>query len=352
MAETETVVETPAAPEESIEAYFARANAAEKAGTLAEVDAATEAVSDSAENLAATAEEPPAEAVAKVEEPVKPAKKPRNDPQARIDQITAKQKEAERKAEEAERRAAQLERDLAAARQPAKVEPVQAPTTATAAAFPDYGSWAQRQGNGDKTYEDYLEARLEHKIETRQRAEQQTKAEAAAVERLETSNAAFRERLTASIKDEPEFLNTVDRRLTEAVRYSAFVQAPDGKWYERGTGQPLPPPTFANWLSEQIFTAENPKVLLRHLSDVQEVQRLSTLQPEEVLRILARLDVSPADSAATRGPAKQSPKSQAPAPIQPLGTAPAISDETDESDLPIEQFVRKGNARDRKAGRF
>lgn len=57
-------------------------------------------------------------------------------------------------------------------------------------------------------------------------------------------------------------------------------------------------------------------------------------------------------AAATSGPARTPNISHAKAPIKPLGTAPAVNEDVDEADLPIEQFISRGNARDRAAGRY
>lgn len=335
MNEQAAVVETPVV-EESFEAYVTRANAAEQTGTL---DAA---------------ETPVAEAVAVVEDPAvaetaKPKGKPRSDPQARIDQAIAQKSDADRRAQEADARAARLEAELAATRAP-KAAPV---AEVAAPAFPEYGEWAAKPGNETKPYEAYIDARTDWRYDQRQRAEQTTKAEQAIMQRLDASNTAFRDRLTKDIADEPEFLETVDSRLAEAPRLSAFVRRPDGAFVERGTNRPLQAPTFVNFLSEQIFLAEHPKALLRHLSDPQEVQRLATLPPDEVIRALAKLDVPSVPAAAsTRGPAQKAQKSQAPDPITPLGSSPLGTADEPGDDEPFEQFVRRENARDRKAGRL
>jgi hypothetical protein len=328
---------TPAV-DESFEAYFSRANVAEKTGALDTVTPAVEPVTEPVET-----DTPPVEAVAE-----KPKGKPRNDPQARIDEITAKQKEAERKAQEADAKAARLEAELAAARAP---KPAAQPVTEAVETFPEYAAWAAKPGNETKPYEDYIDARTDWRYDQRQRADRESQAEMVAIRTLDASNAAFRERLTAAIADEPDFLDTVDSRIADAPRLSAFKRLPNGSYVERGTNRPLPAPTFANFLSEQVFKSESPKAVLRHLSNVQEVQRLATLPPDEVIRVLARLD-TPTPAAAERGPAQTPPKSQAPAPVQPLGSSASVTDDGDEADLPVEAFIKKGNARDRKAGRL
>lgn len=336
---TETIV-----PTESFEQYFTRANVAERDGTLSTLaEPEPPPVVPDAEPV--EPETPPVEAVA---EAVK-VKKPRNDPQARIDEITAKHKEAERQAQAAVERAERAERELAATRAP-KAEPVK---PVAAPAFPDFATWSAQPGNDAKPYEDYIDARTDFRYEQRQHADQEQRATAQARQHLDTSNAAFRERLTEQTQDEPDFLDSVDPKLLDAPRLSSFGKKADGSWYDLTTGQPTPPPTLGSFLIEQVFQSEHPKALLRHLSDLSHAdrQRLATLPPDQLVWQLAKA-VLTTTPAASSGPAPVVPKtSRAPDPIVPLGSSPVVSDDVDETDLPLEQFIRRGNARDRKAGR-
>lgn len=342
MAETETVVDTPT---ESLEAYFTRANVAEKDGTLALVDN-PEAVTDPVDAVAAepVVDEP------KVE-PLKAKGKPRNDPQARIDQAIAQKGEAERTAADAVARAAQLERDLAAARQPAKpTQPIPPPA---AAAFPDFATWSATAGNETKPYEDYIDARADFRYEQRQQQDRHALQERQAVQSIQASSAEFSKRLTEQTADDPKFLETVNPRLLDAVRIGAYAKRADGTHYDRTTGETLPPPTFANFLMEQVFRSEVPKALLHHLSNVQEVQRLATLPPEEVIRAIAKVEaLATGPAAADRGSAPVPKKSAAPDPMVPLGSSPVQSGDEPSDDEPLDTYIRRENAKDRKAGRL
>lgn len=340
---TETIV-----PTESFEAYFTRANVAEREGTLstlAEPEPPPVVVPEPVEP-----EVPPVEAAA---EPVV-AKKPRNDPQARIDQAIGKQREAERVAKAAVDRAAQLERDLAAREQP---KPAAAPVAVATPAFPDFGTWAARPGNEAKPYEDYIDARTDFRYEQRQQRDQQTESTRRAIEHIDTTSAAFTAKLKAEVEQDPEFATSVDPLLIDAHRSGAYgtcyTQNSKGEWSDRRTGEVVPPPSFASFLMEQVYQSDQPKALLLHLSRLpyDERQRLATLPPDQVIRALAKIEAS-VPVAAVRGPAQVPPViSQAPEPITPLGSSPVVRDDTDEADLPLEQFIKRGNARDRKAGR-
>lgn len=342
----EQVVET-AAPvvEESIEAYFTRANDAERTGEpMAETPAAGAAVAETdGDKAPVAAVEPKPEKVAK----------PRNDPQARIDQAIAKQRETERLAKEATERADRAERELAATRQPKPDAPK--PAAAAPAAFPDFASWSAQPDHAQKSYEDYIDARTDWKYDQRQQADRAAAADAHAAQTLTESNTAFRERLSAAIADEPNFLETVDSRLLDAPRIGAYVAKTDAsghtRYFDRITKEALPPPSFASFLVEQVYKSDAPKALLRHLSNEQEVQRLATLPPDEVIRSLAKLEHQ-ASAAASRGPAREpKPKSHAPDPITPLGSSASVPD-TDEADDTLETYIHRENARDRKAGRL
>ena len=97
--------------------------------------------------------------------------------------------------------------------------------------------------------------------------------------------------------------------------------------------------------------AQGDEIMVYLVNNPQVAQRLTTLNPSEQVGeiggIVAELKLR-AD-AASRGPARASSMSNAKPPIKPLGSSPAVSDDDDGSDeenLPLSQFVRKGNARD------
>lgn len=84
-------------------------------------------------------------------------------------------------------------------------------------------------------------------------------------------------------------------------------------------------------------------------------QRLTTLHPVEQIGQIGEIvgELKAQAHAASSGSAVPArPVSQAKAPIQPLGTSPVATSPDPDDDEPIEQFVRRHNAADRKAGRL
>lgn len=107
-----------------------------------------------------------------------------------------------------------------------------------------------------------------------------------------------------------------------------------------------------NVMADEVIHSSDPSGLLLFLNDhPDDHQRLLTLQPRDLVReigkITARLE------AASTGPAPKSLiVSAAKPPLKPVGGSPVVSDDdADESDLPLEEFVRRGNARDRSPSR-
>jgi len=353
----EQVQESPVA-EESIDAYIARENALER-GLDAPVDDVP--VLDQAPEP--KAEEPSAEGEPKAEPEPKAAAperdeqgkfkgKPRNDPRARVEQATAKEAQAKRERDEAIARIQALETELQTLKTPKPAAQPVAPAAQPVAGFPDYQTWASQADNAQKTYEDYLEARVEHRFEQRERAKQQQEAQARYAQADAQRMSDFTTRLQTAVADDEQFWNRVDPKLTDTPRLSVLVQTPHG-WIDRTTGRQTPPPTFTNWIVDQVIECEHPHVVLEALSDPQTFQRLATLPPAKVLRELAKLDVKPAPAAAVpRGPARKPVTSTAPDPYTPLGSSPVASADEPGDDEPIEKYIARTNAQDRKAGRF
>lgn len=92
--------------------------------------------------------------------------------------------------------------------------------------------------------------------------------------------------------------------------------------------------------------------IMVHLVNHPEIaQRLTTLNPIDQIGQIGGIaaELKLRADAAVRGPARSSSISNAKAPIKPLGSSPAVSDDDDGSNdenLPLSQFVRKGNAKD------
>jgi hypothetical protein len=270
--------------------------------------------------------------------------KPRNDVQARIDQAIKSQRDAERRAEAAERRAQELEAARKPETPPPQPKPPQPPPPPQAAADPDdpepdpENLAVYADGQFDRKYlkdQARWEARQEYKAA--ELARQRFTAEQARTRELETHATKFTERLTAADAEDPGFMDRVHPKLAGAKPISALAPG------ER--------PTFANFLAEQVFRSEHPRDLMLHLSDEAEVQRLATLPPDDVIRDLARFEAR-LGAASPAAPAPSVAVSHAKPPIQPLGSSPHAADPTELSDdLPIEEWIKRGNAKDRASGR-
>ena len=115
--------------------------------------------------------------------------------------------------------------------------------------------------------------------------------------------------------------------------------------------------TVYNAIAEEVLRAENGPQLLKYLSENfdTEFQRLASLQsPDDLRWSMARLQ-GRLDAASSIGPASQPrPISSAKPPIKPMGSAPSAGDDDELSDdLPVEEYIRRANHRDRvqRAGR-
>jgi hypothetical protein len=250
--------------------------------------------------------------------------KPRDDPQARIDQVIARQREAERRAMEAAERADKAERELQALRAP-KTEAAKPET------FPNYQTYLQTNPNA--SLEDWLDARDEWRDTRRDAA---LSARAAEAKRLETFNQHF-EKFTERVAGlDHDTLARIEPKLLYGPQAIPISALPPGQQ-----------PTFGNFLAEIVLKSEHPKDLLLHLSDRTIVQRLATLPPDDVIRELARFEarLEAADSGPV--PMAKPSVSQAKKPIQPLGSSPQAPDPNEvDDDTPVEQWITKRNAHD------
>lgn len=253
------------------------------------------------------------------------AKGKRQSIQARIDEITG-----EKYATARERDAAVKERDTlraelealkaggASSERPAKVEqPAAAAAPAkvggvdvAAAKFPKYAEWLQAGNDGE--LEDWVDARDAWK-EART-----TQANAVEAERREHSRqftataSTFNERMAPVLEADPEFYERIDPRLTETPAMSALP---------KGTK-----PTLGNFLVEQVLRSEFPKALMEHLSEKKVIQRLVTLQPGDIIREIAKFELSLGGAAArSTGPAARATDDDEDEESSPAAAAPLTS---------------------------
>lgn len=274
----------------------------------------------------------PAEDVAPIEAKTEPKPKPRNDPQARVEQATAKEAAAKRERDEAKAEAADLKARLAALEAKApKAEPkpvVAADPEPTVDQFDSYEKFVKAQARWEARQEI-----VQQEAERQQHAARQQREYA-----IREVDRQFGERYGAILAKDPEFPSKVDARLLNTPRMGVLDDPSKA--------------TFGNFLVEQVFQSEQPEALLLHLSDPQVVQRLATLPPNQVIRELAKVELS-VTAASPTGPAVKTPAiSRAKPPIQPVGSSPLAADANEISDdLSVDEHIKRMNARDRAARR-
>ncbi len=145
--------------------------------------------------------------------------------------------------------------------------------------------------------------------------------------------------IATAVQQDPEFLSKVDPRLMQTKALSAL--GPDDR------------PTFGNFLVEQVFKSDHPAKLMLHLTDA-EVTRLARLDPDRVIRELARIEYD-LNGATSRPAAQATPTSHAKPPVKPLGGSPPIdADEPPGDDASDDEHLayynRKDLARQRRRG--
>lgn len=273
-------------------------------------------------------------------EPVKP--QPRSNPEDRVRQATGETARYRRELDAANAELARLRATPAPhVERLAEKAPAGWERFKTMPGAPRLGEF-----EGETAFEDFLVAQsafvAEKFYETRQATErqsaQQSQQEAAEMEHYR----GFEKKLHEAVAADPDFLSTIDPRLTDTYRLSML---PAGQT-----------PTFGNWLVEQIYRAEPVKELLVHFSNETEVQRLMTLQRErgtdaatrEFMRLEARLSPAAAPAPSTPAP-KPTLVSHAKPPIRvERGSAQVGSDGPpgdDASDADHEAYYAKVRAK-------
>lgn len=246
----------------------------------------------------------------------------RHDPIARVEQAIARQREAERRADAAERKALDLEAKSK------KTPEVETP----AAKFAAWDTWSAE--HADASYEDYLDARADFRLEQRESAKKQTETATKTTADADARFKAYDQKIAAETAKDADWLEQIDPALRALVPISALREGET--------------PTFGNVISEAILRSDHPVGLLKHFTaHPEDSQRLSTLPPDAFFRALgtieARLD------AATPGPAPVV-ISHAKSPITPVGNSPSTSDEPSD-DESVEKFIARENAAERKRQR-
>jgi len=159
---------------------------------------------------------------------------------------------------------------------------------------------------------------------------QQTAQQSQAETVYQTRMNALQDKVAKHEAADKDWRTKVDPEVASALQWSTPVKA----------GTPL---------GELVMDSDNPVEYMIYFSEhKKEFQRITTLHPflQGVAfgEIKGRLAV-----ASSRPDSKPQPISHAKAPIKPLGGSPVVSDDAeDEGELPLEQFVKIGNARERR----
>lgn len=272
------------------------------------------------------------EAKAPAQAAEKPAGKPRNDPQARVEAATAKEAQAKREREETLRENASLKARLEAlerrqpdvprgtsAVEPAAEKPKEQPDHLRYKALPGYPKLGDF--TGEDAFEDWMVAKdlfiADQRFEERTARQQQETSQREQQASEAAHATAFAERLGKTAEERQVFIDSIDPRLANTPRITAL--------------RPGETATFGNYLVEQIYRSESPKELMLHFTaHPDDVQRLATLPPLQVMREIGKLEATLAPPAASpkTGTAEPPPRSKASPPIQPVkGSSQHASDE-------------------------
>lgn len=252
----------------------------------------------------------------------------RDDPNRAVQTAVAKQRDAERIAAEQKARADRLEADLARAQASAAVAaPVPAPraAAATPAPAPTAAEWRRYVALPDApkfdqfdNNDDYVAAMSLFIADTRF-DERMDRIEQSNFERQRATT--WHERLTAARAADPSFDTRVDPTTPATQQMRDYI----------------------------TDSSVGPDLLLHLSAHRDDAQRISTLPPPLVEREMGKLEgqILARATAASPGPASTPVISSAKRVTKPVTSSPVGSDDVDEADLPVEEFIRRANARDR-----
>lgn len=290
-------------------------------------DATAEASADGEVDAAASTEpSQSAEAVASVNAESEPVRKPkpRENTQARISQAIAKQHEAERKAAELEARLQALEQSR---QQPTREEP----KPAAKPVDPSKPSWKVFEAQIGETYETWADAQdaFSDARDTwnRQQWQEEQRHQQEQSERLHAGQ-THRERVTAAKARYPDYDAVVEAVSTipvSAVLEQAILASPNS--------------------ADVVYWLATHRDEFSQLAS--ETQSLGVVAAPLVRRLLeARLGAGERS-----GSVPTAELSTAKPPIRPVGVS-SVTVSDDDEDVPIETWISRENAKDRKKGRL
>lgn len=289
-----------------------------------------------------------------------PKPKPRSDPQARVQDATAKEAAAKRERDEARAENARLKAENEALKNPRQPQVADKPAEKVAdwkrfRALPDAPKLADF--DGPEALEDHAAAMADFVATKRYEESRRVESQTAEQTRREASEAEhyakFERRLIdASGTDDPEgqkaWVKQFDPRLVNAPRASTL---PPGET-----------PSVASLITEEIYRSNAPvEKLLAHFSDEPEVQRLATLLRDqgygaflrEFANIASDYRLTPAAAPLRSGTAAPVKESKAKPPIRPeRGSSQVGNDEPpgdDASDAEHEAYWGPRRAKLRRA---
>lgn len=256
-----------------------------------------------ADDTSATGDQP----IVKTDQPVSEERpqqaKPRKDPQARIDKITFEREEARR---EAARVRAESQQEIARVRaefqaQIDALKPKEAPQAKQPAtdAAPKLEDFADQPD----PYVAWIEAKFEHRL----KAEFTSREQAAEKARQEHDT---QQRQFAREQSERERLQTFGQKIAKAVEANPELQAA----FDAAGDLPISRP-----MADALIESDAPERVMAYLAQhPEDCVRISQMPPLHAFREVTRLDAR-LDTAAAPGPAPVKPKTQAHAPISPVG---------------------------------
>ncbi len=248
--------------------------------------------------------------------------KPKENVQARINQALEKQ----RKAEE---RAAALEAEVSRLKQPA--QPAEAPVQpkwqpVPGEKFATFDTWSAANPGTD--YEDYIDARARHVYQAEHRAAQAQSE----LERLSTSHLTRVEVAKQKYPDYDQAVAAVDKQL-----FDAGLRSSDA-------------------LTDAILRSDSSADLIywlaTHPEDALQLARESQGLPASAAPIVKRLLEVRLGAGERPGSGPTAELSHAKPPVRPVGVSSVVVPDEPGEDEPVEAYIRRQNALDRKRGRL
>lgn len=251
--------------------------------------------------------------------------KPRENPQARIAQAIERQRDAERRAQ-------QLEAELARLKQPA-------PVTTTEPAKPHGRPSESEIGTTYKTYEEFVEALADWKLEQRLGSVDQLVEQRFQKEREKEAQAraltAFQERTELGKKKYRDYQEQVDAA-------DAAMKA-EGK----GITQVMAEAVFRSNLSHDLVY-----YLATHPDDARQLASETVGLDVSAAPLVRQLLEQRVSAGAGHGSASTAELSRAKPPIRPLGASSVTVPDEPGDDEPVERYIARMNSIDRKRGRL